>query len=114
MARPRKTAWNATRIYDDCFRKELRVRQAMLDLMTQRELSKACGIPASTMCKRLSEVGDFSIAELRKLVEAIEPDPLVMLATLGYSDKAIARLKRQIRKSECASGGESLLQAAIE
>ena len=100
MSRPRKTPLNAEKINDDKFRKELRIRQAVLDLMTQRELAQACGIPPSTMCKRLTEIGQFSVAELRKVVAGVEPDPLVVLAAIGYSDRAIARMKRQIRKEQ--------------
>lgn len=77
----------------DKFRREIRIKQGYYDLMTQRELATSADIPQSTLCKRLASPDDFTVAELRKLVDAIEPDPLVVLSLLGYPSKIIKRLK---------------------
>ena len=84
------------------FRREIRIRQGYYDLMTQRELAGSAGIPPSTLCKRLATPEDFTVEELQKLVVAIAPDPLVMLQLLGYSEKQIARLKKNAAQAESA------------
>ena len=98
MARLRKTPEQAAESVDESFRREVRIRQGFYDLMTLRELGDSSGIPSSTLCKRLANPGDFTVEELRRLIGAVEPDPLVLLATIGYSDKAIARLKKSLSK----------------
>jgi predicted transcriptional regulator len=76
---------------DEVFRKELRMRQGYYDLMTQTDLAKAAGIPQPTLSKRLANPENLSVAELRKLVDAVEPDPKAVLTLLGYSSKQIKR-----------------------
>ena len=98
MSRPRKTPEMAAMQTDDNFRRDVRIRQGYYDLMTLRELGAHSGIPSSTLCKRLGNPGDFTVDELRKLISALDPDPLVVLATIGYSDKAIARFKKSLSK----------------
>ena len=91
MARPRRT--ETEKAVDD-FRRELRMRQGYYDLMTQRAVADSTGIPQPTLCKRLASPENFTVAELQKLVGALTPDPYVMLQLIGYSDKTIARMKK--------------------
>ncbi len=86
----------------DNFRREIRIRQGYYDLMTQRELATSSGIPQSTLCKRLAKPEDFTVEELQKLVAAVTPDPLVVLQLLGYSEKQIARMKKNSAQAEPA------------
>lgn len=86
MSRPRK---EPEELADDKFRREIRMKQGYYDLMTQRELAGSCGIPQPTLCKRLAKPENLTVAELRKLVGAIAPDPLVILSLVGYSAKDI-------------------------
>lgn len=86
MSRPRKAPEEHA---DDKFRREIRVKQGYYDLMTQRELAASCEIPQPTLCKHLAKPECFTVAELRKIVGAITPDPLVILSLLGYSAKDI-------------------------
>lgn len=86
MSRPRKAPEEHA---DDKFRREIRVKQGYYDLMTQTELATSCEIPQSTLSKRIAKPENFTVAELRKLVGAITPDPLIILGLLGYSVKDI-------------------------
>ena len=86
MSRPRK---EPEELADDKFRREIRIKQGYYDLMTQRDLAGSCGIPQPTLCKRLAKPENLTVAELRKLVGAITPDPLVILGLLGYTAKDI-------------------------
>lgn len=86
MSRPRKAPEEHA---DDKFRREIRVKQGYYDLMTQTELAASCEIPQPTLSKRLAKPENFTVAELRKLVGTITPDPLVILNLLGYSSKDI-------------------------
>lgn len=74
---------------DDKFRREIRMKQGYYDLMTQTELAASCDIPQSTLSKRIAKPENFTVAELRKLIGTITPDPLVILSLLGYSTKDI-------------------------
>lgn len=104
MSRLRKTPEEAAQAADEKFRREVRIRQGYYDLMSLRELGESSGIPASTLCKRLANPENFTVEELRKLIGTVEPDPLILLATIGYSDKAIARLKRSLSKETPVAG----------
>lgn len=86
MSRPRKAPEDHA---DDKFRREIRVKQGYYDLMTQTELAVSCDIPQSTLSKRIAKPENFTVAELRKLVSTITPDPLIILGLLGYSTKDI-------------------------
>lgn len=78
----------------DLFRREVRVRQGYCDLMSQNQLSASSGIPQSTLSKRLAEPDNFTVAELRKLIETLSPDPLAVLRLVGYSTKDVAKLRK--------------------
>lgn len=82
------------------FRRELRIRQGYYDLMSQRALSASCGIPQATLSKRLSRPEDLTVAELRKLVGTLGPDPYVMLILLGYSQKDVTRMAEGLNKQK--------------
>lgn len=86
MSRPRKAPEEHA---DDKFRREIRVKQGYYDLMTQTELAASCDIPQPTLSKHLAKPEYFTVAELRKIIGAIAPDPLVVLSLLGYSTKDI-------------------------
>ena len=72
---------------EEAFRKEVRSRQGYYDLMSQQALAEAIGMPRPTLRKRMLEPAGMSVAELRKLIKMIKPDPGVVLALLGYSGK---------------------------
>lgn len=86
MSRPRKAPEEHA---DDKFRREIRVKQGYYDLMTQTELAVRCDIPQSTLSKRIAKPENFTVAELRKIINTITPDPIIVLGLLGYSTKDI-------------------------
>lgn len=90
MSRPRRTE---TESAEDNFRREIRIRQGYYDLMSQRELAASSGIPQSTLSKRIANPEDLTVAELRKLIGTLEPDPVAVLSLIGYSPAALRRLK---------------------
>lgn len=90
MSRPRRTeAENG----EERFRREIRIRQGYYDLMSQRALAESSGIPQGTLSKRLANPENLTVAELRKLVGTLEPDPVAVLTLLGYSQAALRRMK---------------------
>lgn len=71
------------------FQREVRVKQGYYNLMTQRALAESSGIPQSTLSKRLANPEDLTVAELRKLVASIIPDPVAILALVGYDERSL-------------------------
>lgn len=78
---------------DESLIREIRTRQGAVDLMNNRALADACGIPYQTLLRRLQRPEDLTLGESRKLVSTIKPAPEVMLKVLGYSSKDIRNLK---------------------
>lgn len=87
MSKPRVDPEVAAR---EAFRKEVRVLRAELD-MTQRELAGAIGVVPSVMSNLLANPDKISAGRLRKMVQTLRIDPLVMLAFLGYNQKEIRK-----------------------
>ena len=75
---------------EEDFRREVRIRQGYYELMSVRLLSEAVGIPRSTLGPKLKEPDKLEVADLRKLVKTLQPDPMVLLALLGY-DKVMLK-----------------------
>lgn len=81
------------------FQREIRSRQGFYDLMSLRALSEATGIPHSTLWAKLKDPDKLEVADLRKLVKVICPDPVILLALLGYSKQDIRRVKNTLEES---------------
>lgn len=78
---------------EDDFRREIRIRQGYYDLMSQQALAEYAGLPRTTLAKRLSDPDGMTVEELRKLVNAIKPDPAIVLGLLGYGKKEIRQMQ---------------------
>lgn len=91
MARLRTDPAKAAR---DGFQKEIRVKRAELD-MTQKLLGDRIGVCPSQMSKMLANPDSIDVGELRQIVAVLEPDPCVVLALLGYSSKAINKIRKE-------------------
>ena len=91
MARPRTDPAKAAR---DGFQREIRVRRAKLD-MTQKLLGDRIGVCPSQMSKMLADPDSIDVGRLRQIVAVLEPDPCVVLALLGYSSKAINKIRKE-------------------
>lgn len=88
MSRPRRTPVESG---ETVFLQEIRTKQGHYNMMTQTKLAENCGIPQTTLSRRFRNVEDFTVAELRQLIDTLEPDPLAVLLLLGYQRKAIQR-----------------------
>ena len=84
---------NAERYADEDFRREVKCRQGYYDLMSMQALADATGIPRTTLTKRMSAPESMTVAEIRKIVASIHPDPSIILALFGYKVKEINRFK---------------------
>ena len=91
MARLRADPAKAAR---DSFQREIRVKRAELD-MTQKLLGDRIGVCPSQMSKMLANPDSIDVRELRQIVAVLEPDPCVVLALLGYSSKAINKIRKE-------------------
>lgn len=91
MARLRTDPAKAAR---DGFRREVRVRRAELD-MTQKLLGDRIGVCPSQMSKMLANPDSIDVGKLRQIVAVLDPDPCVVLALLGYSPKAINKIRKE-------------------
>lgn len=69
----------------------IRAGQAKADVMKTTSLSEASSIPYATMYKRLHNPDKLTAEEIRKLLGAIDIDPIALLRFLGYSLKEIKR-----------------------
>lgn len=73
------------------FQTEIRKQQGVYNLMSVRALAREAGIPHNTLGAKLKDPDRLEVADLRKLVETIEPDPAALLALVGYDSKTIKR-----------------------
>lgn len=77
------------------FLREIRVGQGSADLMNNRSLSDACGIPYQTLLRRIRNPEDFTLGEIRKLIKALPMRPAVLLAFIGYTTQDIKKLAKE-------------------
>ena len=91
MARLRTDQAKAAR---DVFQREIRVKLAELD-MTQKLLGDRIGVCPSQMSKMLADPDSIDVGRLRQIVAVLDPDPCVVLALLGYSSKAINKIRKE-------------------
>lgn len=71
--------------------------------MSQKELGQAVGISAPQMSELLSDPDKISVARLRSIVRALDMDPVTILRLLGFSDKAIRSLGREMEAAAPAA-----------
>lgn len=90
---------NAEKYAREDFQREIRRQQGYYDLMSQRALADASGIPRSTLWAKLNDPDKLEVAELRKLVKTICPDPLILLALVGYTKQDIKRVKTLLEET---------------
>ena len=74
---------NAEKYADSDFLREIRVRMAYLNIPYAQDLADMAGIPNSTLAGKLREPGKFTVAQLRKIIKTVNPDPDVLLRFLG-------------------------------
>lgn len=87
---------NAERYAKEDFQKEIRRQQGEYNLMSQRSLAEAAGIPQPTLWAKLKDPDKLDVVDLRKIVAAICPDPFVLLALVGYDRKTIRNFIKKL------------------
>lgn len=85
----------ADRYAREAFQTEIRRQQGQYNLMSVRALSRAAEIPATTLGAKLKDPDKLEVADLRKLVATIHPDPTVILELIGYQSKDIKKIVPQ-------------------
>lgn len=73
---------------------EIKAQSARLGYDTQESLGRAVGLSRPTMGKYLKDPMAY-IGTLRKLVQTLKPDPIIVLKVLGYSASDIKEIPRR-------------------
>lgn len=82
---------------DEDFRRELYICMANIGLRYDKDLSELSGIPNSTMAKKIHSPSGLTVAQLRKIISAVWPDPVAVLKFLGYSEKDIKKIGEKVK-----------------
>lgn len=70
------------------FRREMRSRMGYYDL-SQQALADQTSLSQSTISNRLRDPNDITVGEMRSLNKALELNPAIVLALVGYGKKQI-------------------------
>lgn len=76
----------------EAFRQEVKVRRVYRN-MKQSELAEAVGVVPSVMSNLLANPDKINAGRLRKIIAALDIDPMIVLAFLGYSKKELSGLQ---------------------
>lgn len=88
MSRPRMTPEMADDKARKDFQKEVKHRRVELD-MTQKDLGEQVGVSAPSMSELLADPDKLSVGRLRRLVRALDMDPVTVLRLLGFDPKKL-------------------------
>lgn len=94
MSRPRQTAKNRETAAQDAFRLEIKLQRVHYD-MTQGELADEAGMDRSVMSRFLADPDKFTVGRLRKIIHALDLNPLTILALLGYEPRVIQNINKE-------------------
>lgn len=84
----------------EAFLCEIRKQQGILDMMNSRALSEACGIPYQTLLRRIKNPEDFTLGEIKDLLEVLPIDPNTLLAFVGIRCKDINQIQEGKKDNE--------------
>lgn len=87
MSRPRSNSPIESR---KAFITEVKVRRTYLN-MSQNDLGKILGISPARISGLLSNPDELTVGRLRKIIQTLSIDPMIVLAFLGYDRKTITR-----------------------
>ena len=90
MSRPRTNPMEAAK---SAFRREVKAQRARLE-MTQDQLGDSIGVCPSQISKLLADPDSIKVGRLRGIIDAVDLDPAVVLALVGYSSKAIDNFRK--------------------
>ena len=95
MSRPRMTPELAAEMARQNFQKAVKIQRFELNL-TQKELGAMLGIEGPHTGKQLANPDKIPVGRLRKIIQILHLDPLIVLALLGYTEKDIKQLREQL------------------
>lgn len=87
MSRPRSNSPIESR---KAFITEVKVRRTYLN-MSQNDLGKILGISPARVSGLLSNPDELTVGRLRKIIQTLSLDPMIVLTFLGYDRKTIKR-----------------------
>lgn len=90
MSRPRATKESMEAAAREAFRQEVKVRRVYCN-MKQSELAEAVGVVPSVMSNLLANPDKINVVRLRKIISALDIDPMIVLTFLGYSKKDLQK-----------------------
>lgn len=90
MSRPRRTKESREAEAKDAFRLEVKLQRVRLG-MTQGALANEVDMDSSVLSKCLSEPDKLSVERLRKIAQALNMDPLIILGLIGYDPVKIQK-----------------------
>lgn len=94
MSRPRQTMESRDAAAKDAFRLEIKLQRVHYD-MTQGELADHAGMDHSVMSRFLADPDKLSVGRLRKIIRALDLNPLTILALLGYEPRVIQNINKE-------------------
>ena len=94
MRRPRQTAESREKAAKDAFRLEIKVQRVHYD-MTQGELADVADMNRSVLSRCLADPDKLSVGRLRKIIHALDLNPLTILAVLGYDPRTIQNINKE-------------------
>lgn len=75
----------------DAFQREVTIRKAVCGIKRDRDIADMLGISPSFYNHLKRNPFRMNMTQLRMLVQVLKPDPVVVLKTLGYSEKEITK-----------------------
>ena len=94
MSRPRQTKESREQEAKEAFRLEIKLQRVHFD-MTQGERADQAGMDRSVLSRFLAEPDKLNVGRLRKIIQALQLDPLIILPLLGYDNRTIQNINRQ-------------------
>ena len=94
-----RIAQHAAQYAEKDFLQDIRSKQGFYGLRSDRELAQAAGIPSTTLHPKMQDPNKFSVADLRKIIPVVHPDPGVLLILLGYSSQEVKKFQKAGRGS---------------
>lgn len=94
MSRPRQTKESRDAAAKDAFRLEIKLQRVHYD-MTQRELADEIDMDRSVLSRCLTDPDKLSVGRLRKIIHALDLNPLTILAFLGYEPRVIQNINKE-------------------
>ena len=92
MPRIRQLAQNYA---SDDFIKELRKKMIDYGYVSFADVAMTANMDPRTLYRRVKEPESFRVADLRKIIPVLGPDPAIVLILLGYTKQEIKRFKEK-------------------